>query len=222
MSGLLFQLSSLSLVASELFDSILTSSKTTFERIGALTQRVENVNNTLSEVEQYMMQNSKKMFTTFGYNFNEKSMVVLQKIDQQNISAKNFPRALGWQYQQNCEAVPMFDPALDNIRESDDKESKKARPCTQHYSRPNFFFEFWAKEELRRQKNERKAMRKKRRQEKQEKAKKAPKVVNSIQLHYKKFDKHGNRIDEPTPIVNDVQSPSMDFSASDFTDVNNM
>ena len=201
LTGLLYQLSTVSLIATELFNSILSSSQETFNRISSLTSRVQNVNNQINEIEQYMINNNHNhLYNTLGYQFTESGKGVLLKIDQQNISASNNPPALAWQYAENCEKNPNFDKELDTLF-LDDEKRKKKKSCGQLYSYPQFFFEHWAKEELQRQKLERKAMRQKRQQEKKEKTVKM-KEVAAIQLHYKKFDKHGNRID-------DMGTPSM-------------
>lgn len=197
LTGLMFQLSSLSLIAQEMFQSIMSSSEQTFNRISSLTSRLQNVNNQLQDIEHYMLTNNHNLlFNSLGYQFTEKGMSVLTKLDQQNISKANNPSALEWQYESNCDADPKFDSDLDALVLEEERNKKKKRTCKQLYSYPQFFFEYWAKEELQRQREERKALREKRKQMTTHSEVKK-KEVAAIQLHYKRYDKHGNKLDEP-------------------------
>lgn len=194
LNGLLFQLSNLSLIATEMFDSILQTSRGTFERISKLTDRVQQMNSTLTNVEQYMIANNHKLlFTNNGYVLTESQRAVLNKVNQENVSKENNPPALAWQYQSNCGELPQFAPELSQLMMED---PQKGLPCIDYYSCPSFFFRHWAKGELQRQKNERKLLKRKKRQEKSGRPANQPaKQVASIQLYRKNFDSQGNKIE---------------------------
>ncbi len=198
LNGLLFQLSNLSLIATEMFDSILTTSRSTFDRISQLTNRVQHMNQTLTDVENYMSQNNHTLlFTNNGYVFTEEQRAVLNRVNQGNISKENNPPALAWQYQSNCGELPNFAPELNQLMTED---PAKGLPCIDFYSNPSFFFNHWAKGELQRQKNERKMLRRKKRQEKLNQRSSQPaKKVASIQLYRKNFDSQGNKIENNLP-----------------------
>ena len=67
LNGLLYQLSALSTIADELFQSVLDSSKETFTRITNISTRLKSCNEKLDSVDAYISQNSTKFYGNHAY-----------------------------------------------------------------------------------------------------------------------------------------------------------
>lgn len=220
MNGILFQLSSLALTASEIFNSLNESARETFDRLNALNTRIQQINNKLPQYEQFMHENnSKLLFSTSLYELTEANLAVLYKKDHQNISKQNNPVPLNWQYTNNCLPPPEFSPLLDQIHvqlsQQAEKEAQqqaeqqqqqqgintlpKYKTCIEAYTDSNFFFNEWAKRELERlkkAKQKRKEERKKARSERSKATATAEKKqVKQMKIHRKKYNSEGQLVE---------------------------
>ncbi|KAL0490595.1 WAS protein family [Acrasis kona] len=205
MNGMLFQLSSLSLIAREIFDGILAQSVETFERVNKLKERIQTASVKLTEAEEYTKNNNDKLLlTTSGYHFGEESRRILNKEDSQMIQRGNQPPALGWQYETNCVALPQFSPELNEL------DTKKQ--CIRVYSNPKFFFEKWAENEIAKQNKEAREAREKRKKKPKSHPKKSRKV-EKISLHHQKYNKDGELI--LTPGTESSVTPNPNQNSSD-------
>jgi hypothetical protein len=139
LNGLLYQLSSLSSIADELFQSVLDSSKETFTRISNISTRLKTVNDKLDSIDSYISNNTSKFYGNHAYQLSETAVAFLSKKNEQNIKKSNLPPALNWQYEKNCQSVP-------NFGDLDQYHEKKS--CIKDYSDPGYFFEAWAVAEL--------------------------------------------------------------------------
>jgi len=176
--GILHQLSALSAIANELFQSVLDSSKETFTRISDISTRIKNVNEQLDVVEMYAMKSSSTFYKNQSFQMKEESLSFLRKKNEQNIHKTNFPAPLKWQYDTNCEKVPDFG-SLNDLHEKKD--------CLKDYSDPSFFFESWAVSELEKQEKKKK----------ERKAKKEKRKVEGVKQNRLKemYDEHGEKSD---------------------------
>jgi hypothetical protein len=200
MNGVLFQLSSLSLIAKELFDGIMDASKETFSRLSSLKERVIRANQKLNDIENYTYENNPRLlFKATGYKFSDQSRQVLQRKDQQMIHPQNQPSSLAWQYTSNCNKNPEFASQLNELDVN--------KSCEKSYSNPKFFFEHWAKTEIAKQKKERKEAKEKRKNQRKNRQESSfvPRKVEKINLHHKRFNKEGELITTPTNVSTPVQ-----------------
>lgn len=195
MNGLLFQLSSLSLVATELFNTVLSSSKDSLARVQNLSARVQVVKQKLPQLEEmvYSGINKDLFYATRGYQLTDENKAVLLKKNQQNLKrVDNMSPALNIAYD-TCFPLPKFDPLLN--------EQHPKQNCQRDYSDDKFFFESWVKAELAKQqkrKNERKKKNKALKRANSS-AKIEKKEVAKIQTYRQRFNKEGELIIENSP-----------------------
>ncbi|KAL9655784.1 hypothetical protein ABK040_005011 [Willaertia magna] len=215
MNGILYQLSTLALTATEMFNGLKQTTMETFDRIQKLNGRIQQINEKLPQYEQYMYENnSKLLFGEGSYELTDENVQILYKKDQQNISKANNPEPLQWQYNNNCAAPPTFSDLLNKLH-GDNKR------CIENYTDPDFFFKSWCQRELERlkkAKQKRKEERKKQRIEGVGKNKSvAQKQVKQIAVRRKKYNTEGRLINEPTSTSN---TPTV--SPSQMEQVNEM
>jgi hypothetical protein len=142
-NGLLLQLSSISLIATELFDEILTNSKKTFDRISSISQRVSRIKEKIPEIESYVEKNSNNFYQNSSMIISEeKIQTIFHKKDENIINRRNTPIAIELQYN-SCSEIPDF--SLLN-------EYHTSGNCSKDYSFPGYFIQEWAQEELAKQK----------------------------------------------------------------------
>jgi len=79
LNGILHQLSTLSIVANELFQSVLDSSKETFTRITDISTRLKNVNEKLDTIESYAVQSSYTFYGNSSLVLKEETINILRK-----------------------------------------------------------------------------------------------------------------------------------------------